>query len=207
MTDGPARWAVIGAAEHANTVTLVTLSNDGALQDRRTLELTHGLPTHPYHHEGSWAVGRYTESPWARPTTIAQALEAIAAVKRAAEAGAANGLDALAKDLALPVSLIAIRRCAALPADDRECIEDARAAAAADSILYRRALASAAERRGWKVDHYDRDEAPARARAAFGADLDERIRAMGKRAGAPWQAKHKLAATVALAAIAALTRS
>ena len=59
--------AVVGVAEHGNSAVLVTVAPGGELLDRRRIDLTHGLPTHPYHHEGSWAVGRYVNNSWARP--------------------------------------------------------------------------------------------------------------------------------------------
>jgi len=47
--------SAVGVAEHGNSAILVTVAPDGRLLDRRRIDLTHGLPTHPYHHEGSWA--------------------------------------------------------------------------------------------------------------------------------------------------------
>ncbi|MGH2892880.1 MAG: hypothetical protein ACRDPM_06375, partial [Solirubrobacteraceae bacterium] len=58
--------ATVGVAEHGNSAVLITLAPGGEFLDRRLIDLTRGLPTHPYHHEGSWAIGRYTNSPWAR---------------------------------------------------------------------------------------------------------------------------------------------
>ena len=55
-------WAAVGVAEHGNSAVLVTLAPNGELLDRRRIDLTQGLPTHPYHHEGSWAIGRYAKS-------------------------------------------------------------------------------------------------------------------------------------------------
>src|SRR2546428_4129791 len=43
---------------------------------------TDGLPTHPHHHEGSWAVGRYLKSPWARAISLT---DAVALVERSEE--------------------------------------------------------------------------------------------------------------------------
>lgn len=57
-----ATGATVGVAEHGNSAELVTLASDAELLDRRRIDLTTGLPTHPYHHEGSWAVGRYLTS-------------------------------------------------------------------------------------------------------------------------------------------------
>ena len=68
------RAAVVGVAEPGNSAVFVTLDADGALLDRRRVDLTHDLPTHPYHHEGSWAIGRYADSPWARPISLPEAI-------------------------------------------------------------------------------------------------------------------------------------
>ena len=62
------------AARHGNSAVLVTMGPDGEFLDRGRVDLTRGLPTHPHHHEGSWAVGRYTNSPWARAITLAEAV-------------------------------------------------------------------------------------------------------------------------------------
>ena len=41
--------ATVGVAEHGNSAELVTLAGvDGALLDRRRIDLTRDLPTHPY---------------------------------------------------------------------------------------------------------------------------------------------------------------
>lgn len=61
--------AIVGVAEHGNSAVLVTVAVGGEFLDRRSIALTRDLPTHPYHHEGSWAVGRYLTSSWARPTS------------------------------------------------------------------------------------------------------------------------------------------
>ena len=74
--------AAVGVAEHGNSAVLVTVAPGGELLDRRRVDLTRGLPTHPYHHEGSWAVGRYLNSPWARAIPLA---DAVALVERVQE--------------------------------------------------------------------------------------------------------------------------
>jgi hypothetical protein len=73
----------------------------------------------------------------------------------------------------------------------------------ADSIMYREALATAAEARGWIVHWYDRERVFQEAAAALGGeDIDALLRAMGRAAGPPWQAAQKLAAAAAFAALA-----
>jgi hypothetical protein len=128
-------------------------------------------------------------------------------VREAAARGARESLDALAKAVPSPIGRIAIRVCAELPATTEDRIRDTRAANVADSIMYREALASAAEARGWSVYWYDRDRVSRDAAEALrGKDVDAVLRAMGKAAGPPWQARHKLAATAAMAAGAGAAR-
>ena len=193
--------AAVGVAEHGNSAVLVTVAPGGDLLDRRRIDLTHDLPTHPYHHEGSWAVGRYRDSPWAREISLADAVALVARVRESAADGAREGLAALAATVAVPIARIAIRVCPPLPPTTEERIADTRAANVADSIMYRQALATAAEARGWSVCWYDRDRVFRDAAAALGGkDLDAFLQAMGRAIGPPWQAKHKLAAAAALAA-------
>jgi hypothetical protein len=194
-------WAAVGVAEHGNSAVLVTLAPNGELLDRRRIDLTQGLPTHPYHHEGSWAIGRYAKSAWARPISLPDAVTLIKRVHEAAEHGARDGLDALAAALEVPIAIIAIRMCPKLPASIEARIVDHRAASMADSIMYRQALANAAEARGWRVYWYDRERVFRDATAALGRrESDTFLRALGHAIGPPWQASHKLAAAAAIAA-------
>lgn len=72
--------------------------------------------------------------------------------------------------------------------------------------MYREALASAAEARGWSVHWYDRERVFHDAAVALGReDIDVLLNAMGRSIGPPWQAKHKLAAAAALAAVSRRT--
>src|SRR5262249_54939663 len=195
------KGAIVGVAEHGNSAVLVTVAHTGELLDRRRVDLTHGLPTHPYHHEGSWAVGRYLNSSWARPISLADAMALVERVHEAAARGARECLAALAAATPVPISNIGIRVCPTLPATIQERIADTRAATVADSVMYREALATAAEARGWAVHWYDRERVFRDAAAALGReDIDAFLHAMGRSIGPPWQAKHKLAAAAALAA-------
>ena len=196
--------ATVGVAEHGNSAVLVTLTPSGELLDRRRIDLTHGLPTHPYHHEGSWAVGRYVNSPWARKTTLPEAVALVARVHAAAAQGAREGLEALAATVPAPIASVAIRVCPALPATTEQRIADTRAASMADSAMYREALALAAQARGWAVHWYDPKRVFRDAQATLGdQEIDAFLQAMGRTVGAPWQAKHKLAAAAAIAASSA----
>jgi hypothetical protein len=197
---------VVGVAEHGNSAVLITLARGGEFLDRRRVDLTHGLPTHPYHHEGSWAVGRYINSSWARQISLTDAIALVERVREAAARGARETLKALASEVSSPITAVAIRVCPALPPTTEDRIVDTRAASVADSVMYREALASAAEARGWSVHWYDRENVFRDARAALGGkDVDAFLQAMGRSIGPPWQAKHKLAAAAALAASASAT--
>jgi hypothetical protein len=193
--------ASVGVAEHGNSAVLVTLSAGGGLLDRRTIHLTRGLPTHPYHHQGSWAVGRYLDSRWARPISLPDAIALVERVHEAAAAGARQGLEALAGAISVPISAVGIRLCPSLPSTTEERIRDTRAASMADSIMYRQVLAAAAEARGWKVYWYDREQVFHEAAALLKVkDMDGFLKEMGQAVGPPWQAKHKLAAAAGMVA-------
>ena len=69
--------------------------------------------------------------------------------------------------------------------------------------MYREALASAAQARGWSVRWYDRERALGDAASALGrTEIDTLLREVGRAVGPPGQAAHKLAAAAAIAAIA-----
>ena len=195
--------AATGVAEHGNSAVLITVAPGGELLDRRRVDLTRGLPTHPYHHEGSWAVGRYLNSPWARAIPLADAVALVERVRESAARGARASLEALAATVPVPIVSIAIRVCPKLPPTTEERIADTRVANVADSVMYREALANAAEARGWSVHWYDREHVFRDAAVALGGeDIDAFLHAMGRSIGPPWQAKHKLAAAAALAVAA-----
>lgn len=196
--------ATVGVAEHSNSAVLVTVTVGGEFLDRRRIDLTdHDLPTHPHHHEGSWAMGRYLKTPGARALSLAEAVALVERVRVSAARGAREGLEALASAVPVPIASIAIRACPTLPLTTEERIADNRAQTVADSVMYREALATAAEARGWSVHWYDRERAPRDAAAVLGReDIDAFLSAMGRSVGPPWQAKHKLAAAAALAATA-----
>jgi hypothetical protein len=198
--------ATVGVAEHVNSAVLITVAPDGTLLDRRRIDLTdRGVPTHPHHREGSWAVGRYLNTPGARALSLADAAALVERVRASAARGARQGLETLAATVPLPIAGIAIRAYPSLPPTTEERIGDNRVQIFADSVMYREVLATAAEARGWSVHWYDRERVFRDAAAALGReDLDEFLRAMGRSIGPPWQAGHKLAAAAALAAIGQL---
>ena len=193
--------ATVGVAEHGNSAVLVTVAPRGEVLDRRRIDLTRGMPTHPHHHEGSRAVGRYPKSRMGRAMSLADAVALVERVRAAAANGARESLAALEESVPIPIASSAIRVCPELPPTTEERIIDNRAQTMADGVMYREALASAAEARGWAVHWYDRERVFRDAAAVLGRDdIDAFLRAMGRSIGPPWQAKHKLAAAAALAA-------
>jgi hypothetical protein len=194
--------ATVGVAEHSNTAVLVTVTPGGECLDRRRIVLTEpGLPTHPHHHEGSWAVGRYRNSPGARAVSLGDAVALVERVHASAVQRARAALESLAASVPLSIGTIAIRTCPRLPPTIQKRIADNRAQTVADSVMYRETIAAAAEARGWAVHWYDRARVFRDAAAALSLDqVDAFLMVMGRSVGPPWQAKHKLAAAAALAA-------
>ena len=177
------RTAVVGVTEHGNSAVFVTLAlPDGKLLDRRHIDLTDSeLRTHPHHHQGSWAVGRYRKSPWWREISHAEAVQLVERVRKSALHGARTSLEALAASAPVPVRRIALRVCPVLPPTIEERIADNRAQTVADSVMYREVLATAAEARGWSVYWYDRGSVYRDAATALGCeDIHAFIRAMGR---------------------------
>lgn len=197
--------AAVGVTEQGNAAVLVTVAVGGGIVDRRRIELTdRGLPTHPHHHQGSWAVGRYLNTPGARPLTLAEAVALVDRVRGAAARGASEGLARLAAAVPVPIDRLATRACPSLPPTTEERIADNRAQTMADSVMYREALATAGVARGWTVFWYDRERVVREAAAVLGRDdLEEHLRALGRSLGPPWRATHKLAAAAAMASTAA----
>ncbi len=192
--------AVVGVTEHGNSAFLVTVTRQGEVLDRRHIDLTdRDMPTHPHHHEGSWAVGRYLNTPGARPITMAEAVTLVERVRVAADLGARANLAALAASVPVPIAGIALRICPELPPTIEGRIADPRAQTYADTVMYRQCLAMAAIARGWTVHWYDRDRVFAEAAAVLGREsIDPVLLSMGRSVGAPWRAQHKLAAAAAL---------
>lgn len=149
--------ATVGVAEHANSALLVTVAPGGKFLDRRRILTDGGLPTHPHHHEGSWAVGRHLNTPGARALSLAEAVALVERVRASAARGTREGLESLAAAVPVPIASIAIRACPKLPPTTEERIADHRAQTIADSVMYREVLATAAEARGWSVHWDDRE--------------------------------------------------
>src|SRR4029078_7806893 len=99
--------------------------------------------------------------------------DAVALVERVREAalhGAREVLDILATAVATPIAELALRVCPALRPTIEARIKDNRAQTFADTVMYREALATAAEARGWIVHWYDRERVFRDAAAVLGRE-------------------------------------
>ena len=152
-------------------------------------------------------MGRYLSTPGARALSLADAVALVKRVRASAAHGAREHLEALDAAVPMPIASIAIRACPTLPPTTEERIADNRAQTVADSVMYREALATAAEARGWSVHWYEREHVFRDAAAVLGReDVDAFLYVMGRSLGPPWQASHRLAAAAALAATRCLAR-
>ncbi len=177
---------VIGVSDHGGWAVLVTVARDGTLLDRRRVELVgEGLPKLPHHSEG-------------QGLPVDGAVELVERVRVSAEAHAVLALDAVT--MAVPRILgVALRKCPQLPPTIAERIKDYRAQNVADWVMYRKALAAAAEARGWPVHWYDpRGVLGAAHQALRVENFDAHFLQMRRAVGPPWDKDHKLAMAAAV---------
>ncbi len=190
--NGPRERGLIGVSDHGGWAVFVTAARDGTLLDRRRVDLVEdGLPCIPHHHE-------------AQGLPLDAGVALVERVRHSAEKHAVLALDQVAA--AVPDVLgVALRTCPPLPPTVAERITDYRARNVADWVMYRKALASAAEARGWPVHWYDAKKVSAAASRALRVDdLDAYFLKLRREIGPPWNADHKLALAAAIAAAAAL---
>jgi len=179
--------AIIGVSDHGGWAVLVTAAGDGTLLDRRRVELVDDhLPKIPHHSEG-------------QSLPVDQAVALVDRVRSSAERHAKLALNAVA--LAVPARIVgvALRKCPALPPTIAERITDYRAQNVADWVMYRRALAAAAEARGWAVHWYEAKE--------ICASVASNLLELRKFIGPPWSQDHKLAMAAAIVAARSIQRT
>jgi hypothetical protein len=176
----------LGVSDHGGWAVLVTVARDGTLLDRRRVELVDaGLPKLPHHHD-------------AQGLPLEEAVALVERVRVSAERHALLALDAVA--MAAPRILgVALRTCPQLPPTIAERLKDYRAQNVADWVMYRKALASAAELRGWPVYWYDAKMVLGAASQALGVEnLDAHFLQVRRAVGPPWNMDHKLAMAAAI---------
>jgi hypothetical protein len=162
------------------------MARDGTLLDRRRVELVGaGLPRLPHHSDG-------------QRLPLDEAVELVERVRVSAEKHAALALDAVA--MAVPRGLgVALRECPELPPTIAGRIKDYRAQNVADWVMYRKALASAAEARGWRVYWYNAKGVLGSASQALRVEnLDAHFLQVRRIVGPPWNKDHKLAMAAAV---------
>ena len=176
---------IIGVSDHGGWAVLVTVARDGTLLDRRRVELVdQALPKIPHHSE-------------AQRLPLDQAVALVESVRLSAERHAVLALDAVAQ--AVPRVLgVALRKCPPLPPTIAERIQNYRAQNVADWVMYRKALAAAAETRGWPVHWYDAKSVWSAVSQAVRGDFDAHFLQLRKSVGPPWNSDHKLAMAAAI---------
>jgi hypothetical protein len=128
------------------------------------------------------------------------AITLVERVRASAQRHAVRALDAVAA--AVPhIAGIALRSRPPLPPTIAERITDYRARNVADWVMYREALAAAAELRGWAVHWFDAKTVAAAAADVIHVDeFDAHFRQMRRVVGPPWNNHHKLAMAAAIVA-------
>jgi len=182
--------AVIGVSDHGGWAVFVTVDGNGTLLDRRRVELVaDGLPKIPHHSEGQFL-------------PVDEAVKLVERVRASAERHAKLVLDAVATDLPGRSLGIALRQCPELPPTIAERITNYRAHNVADWVMYRKALATAAEARAWPVHWYDSRQVQDMASKALGVEnLDAHFVQLRRSIGPPWGQDHKTAMAAAIAAM------
>ena len=179
----------IGISDHGGWAVLVTVAGDGTLLDRRRVELVdEDLPKIPHHSEGQWL-------------PLNEAVALVERVRVSAEWHSKLAMDAVAKTVPGRILGVALRQCPELPPTIAERIKDYRAQNVADWVMYRKALAAAAEARGWAIHWYDAKKVFDAASEAHGIkDLDAHFLQLRKSIGPPWSIDHKVAMAAAIVA-------
>lgn len=167
----------------------MTATRDGALLDRRRVELIDpALPSLPHHHD-------------CQKLPVPEAVALIERVRASANEHAAACLEALAAELPVKLTAIALCKCPPLPPTVPERITDYRAQCVADSVMFREALAGAAQARGWSVAWYETKRVFADAAQALDTDdINAFLADLRAALGPPWQQDHKTAMAAAIAA-------
>jgi hypothetical protein len=171
--------ASISISDHGGWAILVTAASDGTLLDRRRVQLVDdNLPKIPHHSEG-------------QKLPLNQAIALVNRVQISAERHARIVLAAVAKTVAARITGVALRQCPTLPPTIAERIKDYRAQNVADWVMYRQALAGAAQARGWAVHWYDPKALPME-------KLDAHFLQIKKSIGPPWDKDYRIAMAAAL---------
>jgi len=180
---------IIGVSAHGGWAVLVTVAANGTLLDRRRVDLVdEDLPKIPHHSEG-------------QSLPLDEAVALVESVQVSAERHAKLRLEEVAMTVHGRILGVALRQCPALPPTIAERIKDYRAQNVADWVMYRKALAGAAEARGWVVHWFEARKVFAAAGEALCIeDLDAHFLQLRRSIGPPWSKDHKVAMAAAIVA-------
>lgn len=190
-----AKSAIIGISDHGGWAVLVTADAYGNLLDRRRAELVDAsLPKIPHHSE-------------AQRLPIDEAVKLVERVQASAERHAKLVLEAAATEIPANILGIALRQCPELPPTIAGRITNYRASNVADWVMYRQALAAAAEARGWSVHWFDPKKVEGLASKALASkavgvkNFDAHFAQLRRSLGPPWTQDHKMAMAAAIATL------
>ncbi len=192
----------VGIAHHLGWAVAVVATDDHRVVERRRVELIEqGLPAAPIHHEGG-AHEMHRSGPALSDGELAELVATVRSSVARATAAALDELAEVAEVAGAPIVSLSLRAWSDVP-DDIAVLRRAPHESRADSIMYLRALADGARRRGWAVHHYDANRVEADAAALLGPGGREVLHAPRATLGAPWTKDHR----IALAATVLATRA
>ena len=133
--------------------------------------------------------------------SLDQAVDLVERVRLSAERHARQRFDDLEASLPSQIRGVALRQLQPLPATVAERLQNYRARNVADWVMYRTALADAAQLRGWTAHWYDKKTVFDEACAALNAGSLDRYFAEAKKLfGPPWNQDHMLAMAAGIVA-------
>ena len=181
--------AIIGVSDHGGWAVLVTVASGGAVLDSRRIELADAdLPKLPHHCEG-------------KRLPLDEALDLVERVRLSAERHARRCFEAFETSAPWTIRGVALRRLQPLPPTVAERLRNYRAQNVADWVMYRQALADAAQLRGWTVHWYDAKRVFSEAGETLRPDdLDGHFAKAKALFGPPWTQDHRLAMAAGIAA-------
>jgi len=176
----------LGVADHLGWAVVVTASEDGAVVDRRRIELVEpGVTPAPIHYERA-------------RLDVAATAALVAQVRASVARATAVAFDELEAAVPEPIVSIALR---AWPLDFPEDIAVQREVpweARADAVMYRQILSELAHERGWEVHVYNARAVEAQAARALGERASEILHGPRERLGPPWTKDHRTALAAAI---------
>jgi hypothetical protein len=178
----------VGIADHFGWAVAVTASPDGAVVDRRRIELVEpGVCAAPIHYES-------------KRLDVPATAALVAAVRASVARATTVAFDELARALPEPVVSVSLRTWPAdFPTDvavQRRSPYEARA----DAIMYRHVVSEVAHERGWRVHCYTAKHVIGEAVAVLGDRADEVLDGPRATLGPPWTKDHRVALAAAIVA-------